>query len=289
MDISVEQIECREWVKENLLSVKDLIIRLRRKLKDVIINFQRCPMASDRQCPPSYIAFFLMMDKTSRFSDHISQDVKSHLEKSCKTTMKSIEWMDGDILKDQQSLWRIYIGREINKAPLVYEEQLSNFFRTIVREPTNSHVLCLMLWLFPELRTVDRIDAVVRFEMNGLATWMLQDKMLLWGAQIRSMDCSQEKVRDIEAKIFKRQLNSGGFANIEGQDAHADLISSACALLTLVSCAGRGGLEDAAFVPVHKTARWVFEQLSKTQDVNESFVWALYSLSEFVNLYRREG
>ena len=140
MDMSVEQIDCREWVKENLASVKDLITRMRRKLKDVIVNFQRGSMASDSQCPPSYIAFFLMIDKTSCFSDDISQEVKSHLEKSYKTHMKSNGWKDGDILKDKQSLWRIYISREINKVPDIIKKigtpiRLKTYNKAFKKEP----------------------------------------------------------------------------------------------------------------------------------------------------------
>lgn len=292
MNTSAEQIKCNIEHADVLSCAKKRVKTIRQSLKKAIDHCRPTQSFPRNKSFSRVIALSLMAEKVSRFNDDISNDIfwvaTSYIKDWHKTHASNIQWKAEDALQIEQSLWRIYIDRELNGTPLTYKDQLSNLFRTIALESNKSHVLCLMLWLFPELVTEDRIDIVEKIEMKEYATWMQQDKILLWGVRIRHMDCSQEKARDIEAKILRQQLDSGGFASTE-EGAHADLISSACALLTLVSCVRLNGSEDAVLDAAQKTARWVFDKLSESQEVNESSAWALYALSEFVRLYRSRG
>ena len=282
--------ECDEKQVVPLMEcVEERIREMRLTLADKIIACCRDSSASNSQCSPAIIALFLMAETVLHFNSDIAKNVMARLKEGYKSNVRNIDWIAKASPQVRQNLWVLFVERETASGFSAddYEKMLSDCFSALAR--SESHLLCLILWLFKEFATPERIDFVEEIVMRKPATSSLLDKMLLWHAQIRVSNCSQEKVREIETRICGLQLDSGAFATVEGKKEDGVLLPSAIGLLVLISCAKRKDMENQSSTSegsiidaVRKTVRWIVGRVTDVND--EGVAWAYYALCEYIDL-----
>ncbi len=269
--------------------VEERIRKMRRTIAEKIIACCKDPPVSNSQCSPKIIALFLMAEKVSHFNSDIAKDVMVRLKDGYKPNVRNIDWTANASPQVRQNLWTLFVERETvgGFSANDYEIMFSDCFSSLAR--SESHLLCLILWLFKGFATSERMDFVEEIVMRKPASTSLLDKMLLWHAQIRVSNCSQEKVREIETRICGLQLDSGAFATVEGKKEDGGLLSSAIGLLVLISCAKRKDMENQSSTSegsvidaVWKTVRWIVEHVTDVSD--EGVAWAYYALCEYIDL-----
>lgn len=274
--MQVERIEGCDSKQADILSrIGTLITDVRQKIESQKI---------ERQCFLKVMALFLMAEKVDgrKVSVKVIDSLRGEVESLRKDGEIQLTTKYPSLI--EKSLWTLFMVREIACAPSHLSDKLVEDFNSLVA--CKSPFLGLMLWLFPKLVTGDRIKTVANIERECLGTWMLGDRMLFWLACIHGQNYRPETIRYIEAQVRGLQLESGGFATVEGKDVRADLISSAIGLLTLVSCAREDDSEDPSTVEAaQKTARWILDHLTVPQIVDASSAWALYALSEYSALF----
>ena len=279
--------------KKQVVSLRECVEERKRKMRrtiaDNIIACCKDSSASNSQCSPKIIALFLMAEKVSHSNSDILKDVMARLKDGYKFNVRNIDWTAKASPQVRQNLWTLFVERETvgGFSTNDYEKKFSDCFSALAR--SESHLLCLILWLFKEFATPERIDFVEEIVMRKPATLSLLDKMLLWHAQMRVSNPSQEKVREIETRICGLQLDSGAFATVEGKREDGVLLSSAIGLLVLISCAKRKDMENQASTSegsvidaVWKTVRWIVEHVTDVSD--EGVAWAYYALCEYIDL-----
>ena len=293
MKMTYERIDDYDCGRGNLLlRAKLWIIETRKAFVKETLNNQFFARHPTHQCFIRVIALFLMTEKVSRFNDDSSSVILQAAALCVGNKYKGgDQFMTGDAFQIEQNLWTLYVARELGGglSQNDWAELLSRCFGAITSEPNKSRVLCLMLWLFPELATGDRIKTVedVVNENLGLLfppTWCAQDLMLFWLICVRYG--KQEKVRDIEAQLRRLQSDSGAFSTEEGKDG-GNVIFSAIGLLSIISCAGRNYLEGSNIEAAQKAACWILERLAANQDVDVlSRAWSVYALCEYIAFFR---
>ena len=263
--MQVERIEGCDSKQADILSrIGTLIAEVRQKIESQKI---------ERQCFLKVMALSLMAEKVDGRKASVNEIEFPRIQLSTEYPSQI-----------EKCLWTLFMGREIAGDHSVNSDKLVDYFNSLVA--CKSPFLGMMLWLFPELVTEDRITTVANIERECLGTWMLRDRMLFWLACINDSNCRPERTRYIEAEIRRLQLDSGvdagAFATVEGKDEKGNLISSAIGLLVLVSCAREDDSEDPSTVEAaQKTARWILDHLTVPQIVDASSAWALYALSEY--------
>lgn len=260
---------------QEIQRVKCLITNLRRQLKDKIISDRNL---DDRQCPPEIVALFLMAEKLAQFRDEVSRELESYLRNDSSTNINGSAETDSQI---ENKLWTLFVYQESVDGSLSNdnESMLSAWFNILACR--QSHVVCLMLWLFPHFATKERMDVVERIvadEKN--ATLLLWDKMLFWLACMRDSDYGKEK--NIGSQINGLLSDSGAFAVKKEMRVKGDIRSCALRLLVLISYAKLNDLDDEM---VWQKVRCMVEYLTEACDVDEPYVgWVYYSLCEFVQM-----
>ena len=282
--------ECDEkQVVPLMVCVVERIRKMRLPLAGKIIACCKDSSTSNSQCSPKFIALFLMAEKVLHFNSDISKNVMVRLKDGYKSNVRNIDWTAKASPQVRQNLWDLFVERETvgGFSANDYEKMFSGCFSALAR--SESHLLCLILWLFKGFATSERMDFVEEIVKKKPATSSLLDKMLLWHAQIRVSTCSQENAREIETRICGLQLDSGAFATVEGMKEDGVLLSSAIGLLVLISCAKRKDMgnqsatsEGSIIDAVQKTVRWIVGHI--TDVIDESVAWAYYALCEYIDL-----
>lgn len=285
MKIADDLIEDNDKERMDYLRVRDMATEMWHKLVQEMPDYQR----TYGQCPAELIALYLMAIKSlgngDKYLEEDKQRVKEYMEEPYKKMMgtRNIQWESENSSQMEKGLWTLAAMREFEESTLPgdYESQFLDCIRGLERN--NSHVLCLLLWLFPQFATEDRIKLVECMAMGNRA-WLWRDKMLFWIACIKNGNHDQTKT--IGLQICNLQLDSGGFATVEGRDEKENVISSAIGLAALVSCAGCNGLDDHVIAAAIKTVHWLAARLNAIQGIDElDRAWVLYALSKFINLH----
>lgn len=271
------------------MNLSDFLSQVKRLLTNSCHNFARdIHEEHQRPCPVCVLALYLMAIENLVDGNKESYDIEI-IKTYCRDTYKPIDAYNIQLTPENSSqmgkdLWALALLQKVEECSSRndYESGLSKCIRRL--EENESYVLGLLLWLFPQFATIDRIQLVENMTMGNRA-WMWQDKMLFWIACIRDSNYDKGKARNIETQICNLQLDSGAFSTVEDKARKGNLSSSAIGLMALVSCVKYNGSKCIADDAVLKTVRWIVTNLNASQDIDEtSRAWALYSLSEFINL-----
>ena len=264
------------------------------RVKRVITNScHKCAHNIDKErqrpCPACVIALYLMAIRNLVDDNKELCADMERIMAYCRDTFKpidvyNIQWTPGNSSQIEKDLWARALMKMVEECSSRndYGSGLSECIRWL--EENESYVLGLVLWLFPQLATRNRIKLIEGIT-TGNRAWMWPDKMLFWIACIREPNYDKEKAANIQTQICNLQLDSGSFSTVEDKARTGNLISSAIGLLALVSCVryndSKYNAGDAALI----TARWIVKNLHETHDIDEtSRAWSLYALSEFINL-----
>ena len=264
--------------------IKKLVGVIRPSLENMITH--SCDFSAKHPCSPDIVALFLMADEISHFNDDISRAIASYVKNNYKSGMRDIPRTAGGQDLSEKYLWTLYLERKHHddSSHDDCEKRLSDCL-SVLEGCKNQH-LSLMLWLFPDLATEERLKTVEDI-VKETAPWWQRDKMLFWLACMRASKCSQETVREIETQICGLQLETGAFATVEGSDENGDLISSSIGLLVFISCAKKNNSESPIMDTLRKTVRWILEYITAKQGTcGADIAWAYYALCEYVNLFR---
>ena len=281
-------LEEREDVASLTSKARHLVTEMRRKFANEVGHLQ-----DSGKFPRGALALFWKGENIARLSDSTSPKIESCLKKASATNVSIERWATATRSQIEHDLWTLWINQTTSNGCSLNERILSDCFDVLERR--QSSLLCLMMWLVPEIKRLDVVEAIATHR-NFLA-WSVRDRMLFWVAYMRDMDCSQEKVRDITAQIVGLQLSSGAFAAAEDGDRSGDLAASAGGLLALIFCARETGPENnLAIDAVRQAVCWIVEYMPKANDAApqsaaleyyESVALAYYALCEYIDLERR--
>ena len=285
MEKPVERIDdCGEKQSDCAVPhVKDLVLEIHQALAEKILERND----QSRSCSACAIALFLMASENLMDSKTKSKEEKIKEQFLSKTNcFGSIQCAPGNSAQTENNLWTLAAMRVAKKGFLHSgsDWSLSDCIGNL--EQSKSHVLGLMLWLFPEFADDERMMRVGNMIRDNYA-WLTRDKMLFWISCVKRQNCSIEKVREIEEQILGLRLDTGvdtsAFATVGGRDAKGDLISSAIALLVLIFCAKRKSSRDVINA-ARRTVQWIVthKTVMNVVDAEPDVAWALYALSEYI-------
>ena len=267
-------LEERDEVDSLISDAKWKVTQLRHEFTDKI------DLLSDvNTFPRATIALFWKGEDKLHLSDSISSKIKACLKKASTSNVSTARWATVACSQIEQDLWMLWINQTTSDGSSLNERMLSDCFDALERR--QSSLLCLMVWLFPEIK--ERLDAVeVLATHSRFSSWPIWDQMLFLITYMRDTDCGQEKVRDITARILDMQLSSGAFVITEEEVTKRKLIYSAVGLLALISCAKENASENITIGALRRAVRWIVEHITDVKD--EGVAWAYYALCEYIDL-----
>lgn len=277
MNNSLEQDEdCSEWRLEGESNpIKNVCRAVVQKIADDITE--------GNQYLVQIVGVLLLANKNLHNNDAVSRAIKKYT--TSKDYMCDTQWSTTYPSQVENTLWTIFTRREIQGClPLsnISNVTLAEYFRDLVKCEDPS--IGLMLFLFPEVATCERIDIAECIAYKNLGTWMLGDKMLIWLAVVNNPNatCSEEKVKEISELVCGLQLESGPYSTVAGKNQTGNLISSAIGLLVLASCIRQKEEDELVGRAALKLSNWIINRIIGEEDIDLlSMAWSLYALSEY--------
>ena len=163
------------------------------------------------------VKLFLMAESNLRNNAKASYMDELYRQDASKGKTYDAQWNPSYPSHNETNLWNIAAMREVQEHLPSTGNDLSNLFRVLGEHKDPS--LGLMLWLFPELATEERLNTVHGIVCKNPRNWMIRDKMLFWLACVQNLNTNRSIVAYVEAQIFGLKLDgsSGAFANVEGR------------------------------------------------------------------------